>query len=140
MKVPLEHFLQYLEKEERVHRAVGGLTTALGSVIKALDYDLSMLVRTQKAKRRTARAVKDAKLVEECDGSDILGEMVLKSMQGLRYIHEHEDGVLHKVGATIIKPMPQCDHLSQLLSWQVWWEGPYLQGRYGAAVGQRGSG
>ena len=49
MKVPLEHFLQYLEKEERVHRAVGGLTTALGSIIKALDYDLSMFARAQKA-------------------------------------------------------------------------------------------
>ena len=47
LKVPLEHFLQYLEKEERVHRAVGGLKTALGSVIKALDYDLSMFARAQ---------------------------------------------------------------------------------------------
>ena len=59
------------------------MTTALGSITKALDYDLSMLVRTQKAKRRTARA--------EWVGSDIWREMVLKSMQGLRFTHEHED-------------------------------------------------
>ena len=91
LKSSLNHFFQYLENEERVHRAVGGLTTALGSIMKALDYDLSMLVRTQKAKCRTARAVKDAQLIEQWVGSDIWKEMVLKSMQGLRYIHEHKD-------------------------------------------------
>ena len=72
LKVPLEHFLQCLEKEERVHRAVGGLTTALGSVIKALYYDLSMFARAQKAKCRAARAGKVAKLMEV--GSDIWKE------------------------------------------------------------------
>ena len=40
---------------------------------------------------RTARAVKDAKLIEEWVGSDIWKEMVLKSTQGLVYIHEHKD-------------------------------------------------
>ena len=58
LKVALKHFLQYLEDEGRVHRAVGGLTTALGRVVRALDYDLSVLVRTQKAKRRAVRAIK----------------------------------------------------------------------------------
>ena len=87
----LEHFLQYLEKEKRVHRAVGGLTTAPGSIIKASDCDLSMFARAQKAMCRTARAVKDAKLIEEWVESDIWKEMVLKSTQGLVYIHEHKD-------------------------------------------------
>ena len=84
LKVSLEHFLQYLEKKkERVHRAVRGLTTALGGIIiKALDYDLSMFARAQKAKRRAARAVKDAKLIEEWVGSDIWKEMVLKIHAG----------------------------------------------------------
>ena len=91
LKVSLEHSLQYLEKETRVHRAVGGLTTALGSVIKALDYDLSMFARAQKAKSRTVRAVKDAKIMEDGVGSDIWKEMVSKSTHGLRCIHEHKD-------------------------------------------------
>ena len=79
LKVPLEHFLQYLEKEKRVHRAVG------------VDYDLSIFAGAQKAKSRTARAVKDAKLMEEWVGSDISKEMVLKSTQGPRCIHERKD-------------------------------------------------
>ena len=91
LKVSLEHFLQYLEKEERVHRAVGGLTTAFACIIKTMAYDLSMFARAQKAKCRTARATKDAKLVEEWVGSNIWKETVLKSTQGLRYIHEHKD-------------------------------------------------
>ena len=43
LKTALKHF-QYLEHEERAHKAVGGLTTALGGIIvKALDYNFSML-------------------------------------------------------------------------------------------------
>ena len=72
LKVSLEHFLQYLDKEERVHRAAGGLTTALSSIIKAFYYDLSMFARAQMAKCRTARAVKDAKIMEGRVGSNIL--------------------------------------------------------------------
>ena len=86
-KVSLEHFLQYLEKEERVHRAVGGLTTAPGSVIKAFDCDLSMFARAQVAKRRTVRPVKDAKIMEDRVWSDIWKEMVSKSTQGLPCVH-----------------------------------------------------
>ena len=91
LKVPLEHFLQYLEKEERVHRAAGGLTTVLSRTIKAFFYDLSMFARAQMAKCRTARATKVAKLVKEWVGSNIWKEMVLKSTQGLVYIHEDKD-------------------------------------------------
>ena len=74
-----------------MHRAVGGLTTAPGSIIKAFDCDLSMFARAQKAKCRAARAVKDAKLIEKWVGSDIWKEMVLKPTQGLVNIHEHKD-------------------------------------------------
>ena len=81
LKVPLEHFLQYLEKEERVHRALGGLTTALGSVIKAF-YDLSMFARAQRL---------SVALLEPGSMGDIWKEMVLKPTQGFVYIHEHKD-------------------------------------------------
>ena len=74
-----------------MHRAVGGLTTAFGSIIKALDCDLSMFARAQKAECRAARAIKDAKLMEDRVGSDIWRKMALIPMQGLRYIHEHKD-------------------------------------------------
>ena len=89
LKVSLKHFVEYLENEERVNRAHGSTTTALGNILKAVDYDLSTLVRTQKAKCRTTKTVKDAILVEEWVGSD--GKRFLKSMQGLRHTHEHKD-------------------------------------------------
>ena len=128
LKSSLKHFLQYLENEERVHRAVGGLTTALGSIMKALDYDLTMLVRTQKAKCRTARAVKDAQLIEQWVGADIWKEMVLKSMQGLRYIHEHMDdpGFWTKWVHQLSNQFLSVIIFLNLLSWQVWWMGTYL--------------
>ena len=91
LKVSLEHFLPFLEKEERVRRAVGGLTTALGSIVKTLAHDLPMFARAQKAKCRAARAVKDAKLMEDRVRSDIWRKMASIPMQGLRYIHEHKD-------------------------------------------------
>ena len=50
-----------------------------------------MFARAQKAKCRTARAVKDAKVIEEWVRSVIWKEMVSKSTQGLVYIHEHKD-------------------------------------------------
>ena len=43
------------------------------------------------AKCRTARAVKDAKLMEDRVGSDIWRKWRLRPTQGLRYIHEHKD-------------------------------------------------
>ena len=46
-----------------------------------------MFARAQTAKCRIARATKVAKLVEEWVGSNIWKEMVLKSTQGLVYIH-----------------------------------------------------
>ena len=88
LKVSLKHFVEYLENEERVNRAHGSTTTALGNIPKAVDYDLSTLVRTQKAKCRTMKTVKDAILVEEWVGSD--GKWFLKSLEALRHTHEHE--------------------------------------------------
>ena len=70
-----------------MHRAVGGLTTALGSSSNPL-ITISRFSRAQKAECRAARAVKDA---EEWVGSDIWKQTVLKSTQGLVYIHEHKD-------------------------------------------------
>lgn len=35
LRTSLQHFVGYLENEERVHRAVGGLTSALGNILKA---------------------------------------------------------------------------------------------------------
>ena len=79
------------KKKKECTEPSAGLTTALGSIIKTLVYDLLMFARAQKAKCRAARAVKDAKLMEDRVGSDIWREMAWIPMQGLVYIHEHKD-------------------------------------------------
>ena len=87
------------ESEERSQRAYGRLTTALANILRSPSRDLTMLVRVRRAAGREAGAELDAKHIEEWVGADVWKEMVLKAMQGLRYIHEHEDNpwVLLKV-------------------------------------------
>ena len=50
-----------------------------------------MTVKSKKAQRLEEKAIKDAALIEEWVGADVWREMVEKSMQGLRFIHEHKD-------------------------------------------------
>ena len=89
LKVALKHFVPYLESEERVHRAFGSMTTALGNILKGLGGDLSTLLKSKKAGRE-ARALKDTKNNEEWVGSDVWREMVLTSKHCLRCLHEHK--------------------------------------------------
>ena len=90
LNVAVKHFLQHQEDEERVHRAVGRLTTALGSVIaKALDYE-SLDVG---AERRKLSVV----LLEPRKGLTF-GRITVLSFQAgpSEYSHEHEAWVLHE--------------------------------------------
>ena len=64
---------------------------ALGSVLKPLHWELSFLVKTNKANGHYARAIKDARHTEQWVGSDVWHDMVLKAIQGLRYIHDQKD-------------------------------------------------
>lgn len=89
LKSSLKHFVEYLENESRMVRAFGGLTTALGSLARALDYEMSGQNKQKEAQRKTARAVKDAKLIENWVGAAAYTVLVLKAYQGLRYIGEH---------------------------------------------------
>ena len=118
LKVALKHFVPYLENEERVHRAFGSMTTALGNILKAFDGDLSTLVKSKKAAGREARAVKDTKNNEEWVGSDVWREMVLTSMQGLRCLHEHNGvpGCFTKNVHNLPNHFLSVINLSQLLS------------------------
>ena len=59
------------------------ISEELGNILKALDYDLSMLVRTQKARGLAARAVNDAKDIEEFVGLDTWREVVFEIHAGL---------------------------------------------------------
>ena len=58
---------------------------------QAIEWDLSVTVKSKKAQRLEEKAVKDAQLIENWVGADVWREMVEKSMQGLRYIDEHKD-------------------------------------------------
>ena len=91
LRVSLKNFVSYPENEARVERAFGGLTAASGNTMKSLDLDLSSLVMSLKAKLRERRAQIDTSNIENWVGSDVWREMVLKSMHGLVFIHEHED-------------------------------------------------
>ena len=48
------------------------------------------MVKSKKAQRLEEKAIKDAALIEEWVGADVWREMVEKSLQGLRFIHEHK--------------------------------------------------
>ena len=98
LKQSLQHFVGFLENEERVHRAFGGLTTALGNILRALDWELKQPLKVKDLERKQKRAEKDAELIESWVGSDIWGEMVFKAMQVLTYIFEHraDDGFFTK--------------------------------------------
>jgi hypothetical protein len=45
LKWSLHHFVGFLENEQRVQRAFGGLTTALGNIAKALDWELNHIMK-----------------------------------------------------------------------------------------------
>ena len=89
LKQSLQHFVGFLENEERVHRAFGGLTTALGNILRALDWELTQPLKVKDLERKQKRAEKDAELIESWVGSEVWGEMVFKAMQVLTYIFEH---------------------------------------------------
>ena len=91
LKWSLKHLVDYLENEERILRSFGGLTTALNTIGKALDYEMSAMVKNKEAQRRSRKAQKDTKLIQDWVGSEVYKEMVLKAFQGLRYIYEHKD-------------------------------------------------
>ena len=91
LKWSLHHFLGFLENEERLQRAFGGLTSALGNIVKALDWELSHPLRAHAATQKEKKAQKDAERIEQWVGSDVWGSMVLKAMQVLTYIHDHKD-------------------------------------------------
>ena len=89
LKSSLNHFAQYIENEAMVFRAFGGLTTALGPLARALDYEMAAPTRSKEQQRQIAKAVKLVKLVDDWVGADIYTEFVTKAHQGLRYIWEH---------------------------------------------------
>ena len=79
-------------------RAFGGLTTALGSLARALEFEMAGPTRMREAKRKTAKAAKLAKQMDNWVGAAIYTKLVLKAYQGLRYIgeHAHDDGFWDK--------------------------------------------
>jgi hypothetical protein len=98
LKTSMKHFIDYLEHEQRAVRAFGGLTTALQSLSKALEYEMSAQQKHLETKRRNKRAIKDSKLIDSWVGAQIYLDMVLLAFQVLKYIHLHawEDGVWDK--------------------------------------------
>ena len=54
LKWSLNHLLDFLENEERIVRSIGGLTTALSTIGKALDYELAVMVKNKRSKRKKA--------------------------------------------------------------------------------------
>ena len=54
LKWSLNHLLDFLENEERIVRSIGGLTNALITIGKALDYELAVMVKNKRSKRKKA--------------------------------------------------------------------------------------
>ena len=98
LRTSMKHFLDYLEHEQRAVRAFGGLTTALQSLIKALEYEMSAQQKHLETNRRNKKATKDAQLIDSWVGAQVYNEMVLLAFQALKYITTHawEDGFWDK--------------------------------------------
>ena len=81
LKWSLKHLLEFLENEERMVRSIGGLTTALSTIGKALDYELAVMVKNKRSKRKGINAQNDSRLIDKWVGSDVYKEMVLNAFQ-----------------------------------------------------------
>ena len=108
-----------------MQRAAGGLTTALGNIVKALDWELTRPLKAQAAARKDAKAKKDSERIEQRVGSEVWGYMVLKAMQVLTYIFDHKDdeGFWNKDVHQLANQAHPDYHLPQLLPREVWWMG-----------------
>ena len=91
LRISLKHLVDYLENEERILRSFGGLTTALNTIGKALEYELSAIVKNKESQRRANKAQEDAQMIQNWVGSEVFKEMVLNAFKGLLYIYEHMD-------------------------------------------------
>ena len=91
LKWSLHHFIGFLENEERMHRAFGGLTTALRNILRALDWELSQRLKVKGKEQTEKKAQKDAELIDQWVGPEVWGLLVLKAMQVLCYIHAHRE-------------------------------------------------
>ena len=113
----LKHLVEYLENEERTYRcdghggssngsvwclsvalatvavcrSIGGLTTCLHTIGRALEYELKSHLGVKEKARSAARAAKDARLIEQWCGSRVWKGMVRQSFKGLKYIFDHKD-------------------------------------------------
>ena len=107
LKWSLKHLLDFLENKERIVRSIGGLTTALSTIGKAIDYELAVMVKNKRSKRKGINAQNDSRLIDKWVGSDVYKEMVLNAFQGLFYIkeHKHDVGFLGQVGSLLGKPI-----------------------------------
>ena len=87
----LKHFVDYLENEERVKRSFGGLTTALGSISRALEYEMGVRLQHVEAKRRGNKAQKDAAMTQNWAGAEVWKELVENAHLVLKHIWSHKD-------------------------------------------------
>ena len=91
LQYSLKHFVDYLENEERVKRSFGGLTTALGSISRALDYEIGVRTRNAEAMRKGEKVQDDAVAIQNWVGAEVYKELVEKAHLVLKYIWSHKD-------------------------------------------------
>ena len=91
LQFSLKHFVEYLENEQRVDRAFGGLTTALGCICRAFGYEMGARMKHTEALRKATKVDKDAVAIHNWVGAEVWKELVVDAHLVLKYIWSHKD-------------------------------------------------